>query len=93
MCFLVFFCVHMMPYCRLCTANVDGDVEMMTYTQCLSPDGTMEADVTVAKGHDNQYLLIATDTAHRHVEAHLRRNLDPEGCKHVTITGNLSALL
>jgi hypothetical protein len=66
---------------------VDGPAEMMTYTQCLKEDGTMEADITVSKGHDNQYTVIATDTAHRHVETLLRRGLDPEANKHVTVTG------
>ncbi len=79
-------------FSRLCTANVDGPVEMMTYTQCLKEDGTMEADITVSKGHDNQYTVIATDTAHRHVEALLRRGLDPEANKHVTVTGKISFL-
>lgn len=68
---------------------MDGEVEMMTYTQCLSEGGTMEADITVSKGHDNQYIVIATDSAHRHVETLLRRGLDPEGNKHVTVTGNI----
>ena len=74
--------------CRLCTADVDGAVETITYTQCLKEDGTMEADITVSKQHDGQYIVIATDTAHRHVETLLKRNLDPEGNKHVTVTGN-----
>ena len=52
---------------RLCTANVDGASEMITYTQCLSPRGTMEADITVNKLCDGQYIVIATDTAHRYV--------------------------
>lgn len=72
---------------RLCTADVDGPVETITYTQCLKEDGTMEADITVSKQHDNQYIVIATDTAHRHVETLLKRNLDPDANKHVTVTG------
>ena len=72
---------------RLCTADVDGAVETITYTQCLREDGCMEADITVSKQHDNMYTVIATDTAHRHVETLLKRNLDPEGNKHVTVTG------
>jgi glycine cleavage system aminomethyltransferase T len=66
---------------------VDGAPEMLTYTQCLKEDGTMEADITVSKGHDGQYVVIATDTAHRHVETLLRRGLDPNGDKHVTVAG------
>ena len=51
---------------RLCTADVDGEVETITYTQCLSEAGTMEADITISKQRDGQYMVIATDTAHRH---------------------------
>ena len=69
---------------------MDGAPETITYTQCLKEDGTMEADITVSKGHDNQFIVIATDTAHRHVETLLRRGLDPEAKKHVTVTGELN---
>lgn len=79
--------VALLCCCRLCTADVDGAVDMITYTQCLREDGCMEADITVSKQHDNQYVVIATDTAHRHVETLLKRGLDPEANKHVTVTG------
>jgi 4-methylaminobutanoate oxidase (formaldehyde-forming) len=71
---------------RLCTANVDGSSGEITYTQCLNADGMLEADVTVSKLEDGRFLVIATDTAHRHVEALLKRNLDPEASKHVFVT-------
>lgn len=80
---------------RLCTANVDGPKDMITYTQWLNEDGKMEADVTVSKLDDNKFIVIATDTMHRHVETWARRHLDPEGTKHVTIadvTGGYSQL-
>ena len=60
---------------------------MITYTQCLSETGTMEADITVSKGENGHYMVIATDTAHRHVETLLRRGLDPDASKHVTVAG------
>mgnify|MGYP003385990951 CR=1 FL=1 len=71
---------------RLCTADVDGPAGVITYTQCLSERGTMEADITVNKLDGQQYMVVATDSAHRHMEAILRRQLDPEACKHVTVT-------
>lgn len=45
----------------------------------------MEADITVCKQPDNQYLVIATDSMHRHVETLLKRGLDPQADKHVTV--------
>jgi glycine cleavage system aminomethyltransferase T len=52
----------------------------------LNPDGKMEADITVSKLADDKFIVIATDTMHRHVETWAKRNLDPEGNKHVFIT-------
>ena len=75
-----------MILCRLCTANIDGPVDTITYTQCLNADGLMEADITVTKQAENQFLVIATDTMHRQFEMLLRRNLDPSGEKNVTVT-------
>ena len=70
---------------RLCTANVDGPNDTITYTQCLNDDGKMEADITVCKVTSERFIVIATDTMHRHVETLLRRKLDPTATKHVTV--------
>jgi glycine cleavage system aminomethyltransferase T/glycine/D-amino acid oxidase-like deaminating enzyme len=72
---------------RLSTANVDGKEGEITYTQWLNDDGKMEADLTVCKldptnntilgggGGENggSYLVVATDTAHRHVQNWMNR--------------------
>ena len=55
--------------------NVDGDSGIITYTQWLNAHGTLEADLTVTKLAQDDFFVVATDTAHRHVETHLRRNL------------------
>lgn len=80
---------------RLCTANIDGDVDMITYTQFLNEDGCLEADVTVCKLASDKFLVIATDTMHRHVDTWLRRQLDPSATKHVfhsDVTGGYAQL-
>jgi len=61
---------------RLSANAVDGDLDTITYTQWLDESGHLQADLTVTKmpGLDGpEYLVIATDTAHRHVETMLRR--------------------
>eukprot|EP00966_Prymnesium_polylepis_P147657 3411212-Prymnesium_polylepis.1 len=65
---------------RICTARVDGTPGTITYTQMLSDRGTLEADLTVTKlgvsallGGEGSFLVVATDTAQRHVESLLRR--------------------
>jgi 4-methylaminobutanoate oxidase (formaldehyde-forming) len=57
--------------------RVDGEASRITYTQWLNARGTIEADLTVTKLEDAQFgarfLVVASDTAHGHVLARLRR--------------------
>jgi len=73
----------------LCTANVAAPPPgTITYTQLCNARGTLEGDITVTRlpagggcfgagagGEDAppEFLVVATDTAHRHVETWLRR--------------------
>jgi glycine cleavage system aminomethyltransferase T/glycine/D-amino acid oxidase-like deaminating enzyme len=74
---------------RLCTAAVGEATGSITYTQMLNARGTLEADVTVMNiappvpGADPEFIVIATDTAHRHVETLLRR-----GAEDMALVGN-----
>ncbi|MEW6431990.1 MAG: FAD-dependent oxidoreductase [Myxococcota bacterium] len=60
---------------RISANNVDGAPGVITYTQWLNEGGTLEADLTVTKFDDERYWVVASDTAHRHVETHLKRHL------------------
>jgi NAD+ synthetase len=53
--------------------DVDGEAGRITYTQWLNEGGTLEADLTVTKLGERDYFVVASDTAHRHVETHMRR--------------------
>ncbi len=55
--------------------NVDGDSGIITYTQWLNQGGTLEADLTVTKLDDERYWVVASDTAHRHVDTWMRRHI------------------
>ena len=70
---------------RLCTANIDNEEGSIRYTQILNTNGQIEADITVCKIHAEKYLIIATDTAHRHVETLLHRELNPQNDRHVCV--------
>ena len=48
--------------------DVDGDAGVITYTQWLNEAGKLEADLTVTKLDDERFWVVASDTAHRHVE-------------------------
>jgi 4-methylaminobutanoate oxidase (formaldehyde-forming) len=59
----------------LCTADVDGPCERITYTQWLSETGKVQADVTVAKLATNDFLVIVTDTQRSVAKAYLDAQL------------------
>ena len=81
---------------RLSANAVDGEPGVITYTQWLNERGLLEADLTVTKlaaaggpGGDG-FLVVATDTAHRHVESLLRRAA--EGWDHAFVNDVTSGL-
>jgi 4-methylaminobutanoate oxidase (formaldehyde-forming) len=63
---------------RLSTSNVDKECGRITYTQWLNEEGYMEADLTVSKLSEGQFLVVATDTMHNHVLHHMHRRLPRE---------------
>jgi heterotetrameric sarcosine oxidase gamma subunit len=62
---------------RLSANAVNTDPGLITYTQWLNEAGRIEADLTVTKLGDDEFFVVATDTAHRHVETRLRRHVEP----------------
>jgi 4-methylaminobutanoate oxidase (formaldehyde-forming) len=58
---------------RLSAGAVNGVPGVITYTQWLNEGGTLEADLTVTKLDEDRFWVVASDTAHRHVETRLRR--------------------
>jgi glycine cleavage system aminomethyltransferase T/glycine/D-amino acid oxidase-like deaminating enzyme len=65
--------------------HVDGDAGVITYTQWLNEGGTLEADLTVTKLDAERYWVVASDTAHRHVETLMRRRFEATGA-HAFVT-------
>jgi 4-methylaminobutanoate oxidase (formaldehyde-forming) len=64
--------------------NVDGPSGVITYTQWLNEQGLLEADLTVTKLDDERFLVVVTDTMHRHAETWMRRNVP--GGAHAIVT-------
>ena len=54
--------------------QVDGAAGTITYTQWLDAGGGLQADLTVTKLADDRFWVVASDTAHRHVETWIKRN-------------------
>jgi 4-methylaminobutanoate oxidase (formaldehyde-forming) len=61
----------------------------ITYTQWLNDDGRLEADLTVIKLDDEDFMVVTSDVAHRHTETWMRRNV--RDGEHVFITDVTSA--
>jgi 4-methylaminobutanoate oxidase (formaldehyde-forming) len=64
--------------------NVDGQPGTITYTQWLNDKGRLEADLTVTKLGDERFLVVVTDTMHRHAETWMRRHIPADAHAFVT---------
>jgi glycine cleavage system aminomethyltransferase T len=71
---------------------VDGEPGVITYTPWLNERGLLEADLTVTKRDDGDFLVVATDTAHRHALAHLQRHADGRHAFVTDVTSGLAQL-
>jgi heterotetrameric sarcosine oxidase gamma subunit len=69
---------------RISANDVDGATGMITYTQWLNHGGTLEADLTVTKLGDEEYLVVVTDTMVRHAGAWMKRHLPDDAHAFVT---------
>jgi 4-methylaminobutanoate oxidase (formaldehyde-forming) len=68
---------------RISANQVAAEAGRITYTQWLNDRGTLEADLTVTKLDDEQFFVVASDTAHRHAETWMRRHV---GDAHAFVT-------
>lgn len=64
--------------------HVDGEPATITYTQWLNEKGLLEADLTVTKLDTERFLVVVTDTMHRHAETWLRRHIPADAHAFVT---------
>jgi glycine cleavage system aminomethyltransferase T/glycine/D-amino acid oxidase-like deaminating enzyme len=64
--------------------NVNGRSGTITYTPWLNERGTLEADLTVTKLNDERFLVVVTDTMHRHAETWMKRHIGDHAHAFVT---------
>jgi 4-methylaminobutanoate oxidase (formaldehyde-forming) len=75
------------------TNDVDGESNRITYTPWLNEEGRLEADLTVAKLKSDRYLVVVTDTMHRHAQNWLERHIPDDAHAFVTdMTGAYAQL-
>jgi heterotetrameric sarcosine oxidase gamma subunit len=63
---------------RICANNIAVPVGRVVYTQWLNELGTIEADLTVTRLAEDQYLILTGDGTRRAVMAWLQRNIPPD---------------
>ncbi len=59
----------------LCCNDLDVPPGRIVYTQWVNERGGIEADLTVTRRSETEFLVVCSDTAHRHVETWMRRHL------------------
>ncbi|MCP4685691.1 MAG: FAD-dependent oxidoreductase, partial [bacterium] len=69
---------------RICANNVAVPVGRCVYTQWLNERGRIEADLTVTRLAQDQYLILTGDATITAVQTWLKRNIPPEA--HVCVT-------
>jgi glycine cleavage system aminomethyltransferase T len=69
--------------------EVNSKLNQITYTPWLNEDGKLEADLTVTKLEKEKFLVIVTDTMHRHAETWLKRHIPDDA--HAFVTDMTSA--
>ena len=69
---------------RLSCNDLDVAPGRITYTQWTKALGGIEADLTVTRMAEEEFLVVCSDTVHRHVETRMRRHFPADD--HVTIT-------
>ncbi|HVB44998.1 MAG TPA: FAD-dependent oxidoreductase [Streptosporangiaceae bacterium] len=68
---------------RISANQVAARSGRITYTQWLNERGKLEADLTVTKLDDDEFFVVASDTAHRHAHTWMRRHF---GDAHAFVT-------
>lgn len=74
---------------RICANNVAVPVGRCVYTQWLNERGTIEADLTVTRLAEDQFLILTGDGTSIQVLAWLKRNIPPDA--HALVTNITSA--
>jgi glycine cleavage system T protein len=78
---------------RVCANDVDTSVGRIVYTQWLNAFGGIEADVTVTRLDEREFLVMSGPATVRRDHAWLRRHLGPDDFATVTdVTGSLAML-
>lgn len=77
---------------RVSAGAVTEASQTITYTQWLNEDGRIEADLTVTKLDEDDFLVVASDTAQGHAAAWLERHSADADCSITDVTQEFGQL-
>jgi glycine cleavage system aminomethyltransferase T len=77
---------------RVSAGDVTASTETITYTQWLDDDGRIEGDLTVTKLAEDDYFVVASDTAHGHTLAWLGRHVGDADVRVTDVTTDYAQL-
>ncbi|HYH35491.1 MAG TPA: FAD-dependent oxidoreductase [Nocardioides sp.] len=77
---------------RISAGAVNEKAETITYTQWLDGDGRIEGDLTVTKLAEDDFLVVASDTAHGHTLTWLARHVGDAHCTVTDVTADYGQL-
>ncbi|MEH6650591.1 MAG: FAD-dependent oxidoreductase [Motiliproteus sp.] len=69
---------------NICCNNIAVEPGRIVYTQWVNETGGIEADLTVTRLKQNEFMVISSDTSHGHVKMWLDRNISEDAHAFVT---------
>jgi len=77
---------------RISANQVAAEPGRITYTQWLNDRGRLEADLTVTMLDDDEFFVVASDTAHRHALTWMRRHFGDAHANAADVTSGYAQL-
>lgn len=78
---------------RISTANVDVTAGRLVYTQWLNPAGGIEADLTITRINEREFMVVTSVSSHIRDLAYLREHIpDDSHCTVTDVTGGMPML-
>ena len=78
---------------RIATANLDVEVGRVVYTQFLNKKGGVEADLTITRIKENEFLVVTAAFTATHVEAWIRENIEEKARCFITNVSSAYSML
>ncbi len=78
---------------HICCNDLDVPPGRIVYTQWTNEKGGIEADLTVTRRTEDEFMVVCADTVHRHVESWMQKHFDPDARVMITDMTSSYAML